>query len=196
MDFAARGWPLCSEEILFCGIPNSRIHLRPLRSLGALRVSCARPAAVGQSCSRFKLRPAMLIDKLDKLDTIRSKFPVTFSAIRWAVVFTIWVALGRLATNGQNLARIGLSFWEVVSLYFGSAIFIGLSADTVLRPLTETRFRSAILGFLVTIPIVLIFMFTVSPYRVHGIWIVYCVVGLGLLSGVPAGAILWRKPKR
>lgn len=120
-----------------------------------------------------------------------SRLPLTF-----ATVLGLYVTWVHRASGGAATARIGLSLVEVLALYFGAALLIGLIV-ALFGWWATTRARAAILGFLGGAVGALILNLTLAP-RVIGtsLWgfklIAYMTV-LGLMPGAYLGALFWTR---
>jgi hypothetical protein len=79
----------------------------------------------------------------------------------------------------------------VIAFYFVAALMIGVPSDTFLARLKRTALGTALLGFIVLIPVVVVANFTLIPRGLPPLRLVYAIIILGSIYGIGGGLIAW-----
>lgn len=70
--------------------------------------------------------------------------------LRIAQKFSLFVALPYVLLGDRWLARLGVTFWEILALYTGGGIVVGLIL-AILRPISRWRTGSILIGVIVAL---------------------------------------------
>lgn len=102
------------------------------------------------------------------------------------------------ASDGAQLARLGLTPLGLIAFYFGLATFAALIV-ALFGSWATTRVRGALLGFvsggLLAFLLNLILALRPGDEPMWGLGLALYMVTLGLVPGAVAGAVFWRAPE-
>lgn len=127
---------------------------------------------------------------------VRSKSRVlaaTRSALSYAFLYSLLVAVSAVMTRGESLRRYGRSLEVIVAFHLAAAVFVGIGVGMFSRFAT-TRTRGGVLGALIGFPVAMTLAVLFRPEYSLKVQLIGAVASAVLIGGW-LGYLLVERPR-
>ncbi len=107
-----------------------------------------------------------------------------------ATIFSVYVVVQSLVTDGRSLRAHGISLPGIIAFYYLGGLFVGVAVGLI-NPYLKTRAAGALAGFFIALPIATACYLFLLPIQMNLRQLIAADLGVALTLGVAYGFIAW-----